>query len=168
MRRSTIICLCLGVICCSLFDLIASFLFYQSNPIYFIAHETSQEAVSFFVDGSFPLVFIFNLLFFPITILAFLWWIDNYTVIFSDEKFHSKLATIAKNLFIIAMVLYCFSRVTAGLTWYDGNTYLFNTITSTFHQIIIGTLLSSIALVSLLVFRNVTCFSKVEDTTTYQ
>jgi hypothetical protein len=155
MKRSKIICLSLGVIFCALFDLSASYMYYLSNPTYFIIHEANQEAVQFFVKGSIPMMFILSIVGYPIAIIVSLWWFDHYKEYFANNSVFSLVATMGSYLFVFGMVFYCCSRISAGLTWYDGDTYIFNNVATIFHSIVMVSLTCAIGLMMSLYIKHI-------------
>ena len=168
MKRTKIIFLSLSVILCALFDLVASYLYYLSNPAYFIIHEANQEAVQLFVEGSIPTMFILSIIGYPIAIIVSLWWFDQYKKYFANNSVFSIVSTIGSYLFVFGMIFYCFSRISAGLTWYDGDTYIFNNVATIFHTIVMVSLTCAIGMMMSLYIKHITIVrNKVRNKVVY-
>lgn len=146
MRKTTLVCLSVAVVLCSCFDLIASYVFYVSNPEFFVAQEANAEAISLFVDGVPPVMFLFNMILFPVMILVLLWWFEAFGRQTKDSLLLSRLAWVGSIVFIAGILLYCCSRISAGLTWYDGDTYLFNNLATVLHTMTMAALLGACGL----------------------
>lgn len=145
-HKTTLLFLCSLVIIVNSIDVLLSYTFFLQNPSTFIANEINQEAVQFFTTGSIPYLFILNILLHLLTIIIFLQWhhyIKNYKKQATSTNYIDPIITSSKYLFIGSIMLYCFTRITGAMTWYDTNSYLFYNLTLLLHPLVIVLLLIS-------------------------
>lgn len=136
-REHSSLVLSLIVVATIVFDLMISYKYYLHDPQTFIMYEATREAVSFFVDGAMPPMFMVSLFAYPLLIYLGLWWFEHEKSKYPVGTTPSRIAADGKWVFVFAVLSTCFARISAGLTWYDGNTYIMNVVTYILQSMII-------------------------------
>jgi len=97
-------------------DFFLSHTAYQINSTYFIKYEANREIVRYFVNGDFPLMFLFTLISVPIALFLLSYFLQKY----KKSKYRKEY------LICLVMLVYCVSmtRIYAGLTWYMSDRFL--------------------------------------------
>jgi hypothetical protein len=145
-HTTTCIYLYIIVILSNFFDAAISYKYFLSNPSSFVANEINQEAINLFTNGSIPFIFILNIILHLLTIYVFFSWI-KYADISKKDPYNKTISSttilLSIYFFIFGISLYCITRITAAMTWYDTHTNLFYQITTSLHPIVLLLLLTA-------------------------
>ena len=136
------------------FDMIASYQYYILYPETFVKFEATREAVHFFVDGAIPPMFFISMFTYPIVIYLAIWWFDQGQQKWQHNRLMHTLIIDGRWLFVFGIVATCFARIAAGLTWYDGDTYIMNVVTHVLQGTIIFTLGASMCIIVIILWKN--------------
>jgi hypothetical protein len=129
-------------------------MYYQMDPGGFIQYEATREAVHFFVEGTAPPMYLISLFTYPLVIYVALWWFDHEKNKWSPVTTYHRLALDGSWLFSFGIIATCFSRIAAGLTWFDGDTYIMNIVTYVLQGVIIFTLGASMCIIIVILWKN--------------
>jgi hypothetical protein len=147
-KTTVIILLIIAILVSNCFDLIISYSYFLKDSTTFIKNEINNEAIQFFTQGEIPIIFILNILLHLLTIIILFCWFDHSKQITTQQNTNKpplQTITLSKFLFIAAILLYCITRISAGLTWYDTPNYFFYETTLFLHPFVLILLLSSAA-----------------------
>jgi len=92
-------------------DFFLSFKAYQINPEKFITYEANREIVGFFANQTFPYIFFFTTISFPIAAFLFAYYLQKY----KKSKFKKEYVACFL-LFVYCLII---TRISAGLTWFS-------------------------------------------------